>query len=77
MISRFTWPNFKEGNDEEGTKVHFVQVLNRKVKWIIARNSNPYIFATWFFNLLIVLDQIVKVWNVKGLRIEGCKDMGI
>ena len=21
MISRFTWPNFKEGNDEEGTKV--------------------------------------------------------
>jgi len=32
MISRFTWPNFKEGNDEEGTKVHFVQVLNRKVK---------------------------------------------
>ena len=25
MISRFTWPNFKEGNDEEGTKVMFQQ----------------------------------------------------
>ena len=30
MISRFTWPNFKEGNDEEGTKVIFQQNIKKK-----------------------------------------------
>ena len=31
MISRFTWPNFKEGNDEEGTKVIFQQNIKKNI----------------------------------------------
>ena len=49
--------------------------------WVFAQNSDflipitfqPVFRDLWYFKLLILLDQIVSVWNIKGLHNQVAK----
>ena len=60
-------------------KINFIQIIHQifcKRIWVFATNSDiliplslqPNVVNFWHFKLLIVLDQIMIVWNIKGLH---------
>ena len=59
--------------------------ISHKRKWVFATYSDFLIPITWqpillnlsYFKLLILLDQIVLVWNIKGLHHQVAKLWGL
>ena len=41
------------------------------------KSLQPDVVDLWFSKYDLCLGQIVRVWNIKGLKPWGCKDVGI
>ena len=88
MVCIITWLNFNPDRRHLQNKKPTRSLLNdnfRQRNWVFATNSDflitislePNVTDLRYFKLWILLNQIIRVWNIKGLQHRFLKILGL